>query len=127
EILSCLGAWMTDSKAVFGPAPSAGLESVNKIDRTRIEESVKLREHYFRGLNAALATGDLLCFPTSPTIAPLKGSKAHDRSKDYYQRALSVTSIAGVARLPQVSLPLGEVNGAPIGLSFAAANNADAH
>jgi amidase len=127
EILSCLGDWMADSKATFGPAPTAGLEFVNKIDRTRIEDSVKLREHYFRRLNTTLAGGDLLCLPTSPTTAPLKGSQAYDRSQDYYQRALSLTSIAGAARLPQVSLPLGNVDGVPIGLSLAAAHHCDAY
>jgi amidase len=84
-----------------------------------------LREHYYRRLNSALASGDLLCIPTAPTVAPLKGSKAYDRSSDYYWRALSLTSIAGVARLPQVSMPLARVNGAPIGLSFVAARDRD--
>jgi amidase len=125
EILSTLGAWMAESKAVFGPAPTSGLEFVKKIDRTRINESVELRERYCRGMNHSLADGALLCFPTSPTVAPLKGSKAYDRSHDYYQRALSMNAIAGISRLPQVSLPLGNVNGAPVGLSLAAGYGAD--
>ena len=111
----------TTRKPAFGPAPSAGLEFVGKLDRTRMSEAIHLREHYFRRLNTALAAGDLLCLPTSPTIAPLKGSKAYDRKSDYYQRTLSLTAIAGVGRLPQISMPLGNVDGAPIGLSLAAA------
>jgi amidase len=125
ETMSCLGAWMAESQPSFGPAPTAGLESVKKIDRTRIGESIELREHYFRRLNSALAAGDLLCLPTAPTIAPLKGSKAYDRSQDYYLRTLSVTAIAGVARLPQISMPLANVSGVPIGLSLAATHGAD--
>jgi amidase len=31
---------------------------------------------------------------------------------------LSLTSIAGLARLPQVSIPAGRVNGCPVGLSL---------
>ena len=127
EIMSCLGDWMAESKATFGPAPSAGLKFVAKIDRTRIGESVELREHYFRRLNGNLVAGDLLCLPTAPTTAPLKGSKAYDRNHDYYQRTLSINAIAGVARLPQISMPLGDVNGVPIGLSLAAAHGADAY
>jgi amidase len=125
EFESCLGGWIADAKPEFGPALTTGLEFVKKLDRTRIGESVALREHYYRGLNAALSKGDLLCLPTAPTVAPLKGSKAYDRSSDYYWRTLSMTSIAGIARLPQVSMPLADVDGAPIGLSLIAARDRD--
>lgn len=125
EFQSCLGGWIADSKPEFGPALTAGLEFLKKLDRTRIGESVGLRDHYHRRLNSALASGDLLCLPTAPTVAPLKGSKAYDRSNDYYWRTLSLTAIAGVARLPQISMPLAHVDGAPIGLSLVAARDRD--
>jgi amidase len=127
EVLSTLGDWIMHSGAEFGPAPTAGLEYIRKIDRTRIGESVEIRERYCRQLNIALANGDLICLPTAPTIAPLKGSKAYDRTQDYYFRALSTTSVAGVARLPQVSMPLANVSGVPIGLSLAGAWGTDQH
>jgi amidase len=125
EMMSCLGPWIASSKATFGPAPTAGLEFIKKLDRTLIHESVKLREQLCDRLNSSLSKGDLLCLPSAPAIAPLKGSKAYDRSCDYYQRTLSLTAIAGVGRLPQISLPLGNVAGAPIGLSLAAAHHRD--
>jgi amidase len=125
EMQSCLGAWIADAKPTFGPAPSAGLEFVKKLDRTRIGESVELREHLCERLNAALASGDLLCIPSAPTIAPLKGSKAYDRNSDYYRRTLSLTTIAGVGRLPQVSMPVASASSAPTGLSILAARNND--
>ena len=96
-----------------------------KLDRTRIGESVGLREHYARRLDATLATGGLLCLPTVATPAPFKGSKAYDRSSDYYWRTLSINAIAGVGRLPQVSMPLGQVDGALVGLSLLAARGRD--
>jgi amidase len=125
EFQSTLGSWIADAKPAFGPALVAGLEFVKKLNRTRIGESVGLREHYARRLNAALASGDLLCLPTVPTPAPLKGSKAYDRTGDYYWRTLAITAIAGVARLPQVTMPLGQADGAPVGLSLLAAHGRD--
>jgi amidase len=125
EFQSTLGSWIADAKPAVGPALATGLDFVKKIDRTRIGESVGLREHYARRLNAALASGDLLCLPTAPTAAPPKNSKAYDRSSDYYWRTLSINAIAGIARLPQVSMPLGQVNGAPVGLSLLAARGRD--
>jgi amidase len=125
EFQSTLGSWIADAKPAVGPALFAGLDFLKKLDRTRIGESVGLREHYARRLNDSLASGDLLCFPTVPTPAPLKGSNAHDRSSDYYWRTLSINAIAGVGRLPQVSMPLGQVDGAPVGLSLLAARGRD--
>jgi amidase len=120
EFESCLGGWIADARPVLGPALLAGLEFVKKIDRTRVGEAFGLRDHYSRRLGAALSSGDLLCFPTAPTVAPLKGSKAYDRNSDYYRLTLSMNAIAGVGRLPQVTMPLGQVDGAPIGLSLVA-------
>jgi amidase len=118
EAWSSLGTWIEDAKPTIGPATAAGFQFIKSLDRTRIGEAIGRREYYCRQLNCALASHDLLCFPTAPTIAPLKGAGCYDRGSDYYQRTLALTSIAGVARLPQVSMPLGKTADAPIGLSL---------
>jgi amidase len=48
-------------------------------------------------------------------------------STNYYPAALALTSLAGVGRLPHVSLPLGECSGAPLGLSLLAGHGRDAY
>lgn len=126
EFASCVGGWIDDARPTLGPAMLAGLEFVAKIDRTRVGEAIGLREHFARQIDAALRPADVLCLPTAPSIAPLKGSKAYDRNSDYYRQTLSINSIAGVGRLPQVSMPVGVVEGAPIGLSLVGARGTDA-
>ena len=68
--------------------------------------------------------------PTTPALAPLKGTVVSRgqaaAGDDYYPRMLSLTSIAGIGRLPQVSLPLAESGGVPVGLSLLAAQGRDA-
>jgi amidase len=125
EYQSNLGGWIAEAKPTLGPAMLAGVESVKRLDRTRIGESIAIREHYSRQLNATLASGDLLCLPTTPALAPLKGSNAYDRSSDYYWRTLSINAIAGIGRLPQVCMPLGQVDGVPVGLSLVAGRGRD--
>jgi hypothetical protein len=53
--------------------------------------------------------------PTTPALASLKGTiapRGHVSNGDnYYSRALSLTSVAGIGRLPLVSLPLAEFSG----------------
>ncbi len=125
EFASCVGSWIADARPKLGPAMLAGLEFVGKIDRTRVGEAIGLREYFARQIDAALRQGDLLCLPTAPSIAPLKGSKAYDRNSDYYRQTLSINAVAGVGRLPQVSMPLGAVEGSPIGLSLVGRRGAD--
>jgi amidase len=125
EALSSLGGWLAETNPEFGPATQAGFEYIRGLDRTRIGEAVGRREHYFRLLRRALGRRDLVCVPTAPTVAPVKGSISYDRKGDYYRRALSLTAIAGVGRLPQVSMPLATVGSVPIGLSLIAAHGED--
>jgi amidase len=47
------------------------------------------------------------------------------RASPYYRRALSLTAIAGIGRLPQITLPLAEADGVPVGLSLIGAQDTD--
>jgi amidase len=125
EVDSCLGAWVAATKPKFGPAAAAGFELVYQLDGSRVGDAVRMREQLSRALNGTLGPRDLLCIPTAPILAPIKGTASHDRHGDYYSRTISLTSIAGVARLPQVSMPLGNVGGVPIGLSLVGARGED--
>jgi amidase len=95
-----------------------------------VSPAAQRREAYFRRLKAFLGPNDLLCMPTTPALAPLKGTiepRGHAAAGDYYPRTLSLTSVAGIGRLPQVSLPLAESSGrVPVGLSLLAASGRDA-
>jgi amidase len=119
--------WIDDPHPQVGPAAAAGLKflrGVRDLKSQRIMAVGTRREHYCNQLFGTLG-GNILCFPTTPTIAPLKGETSYDRGGDYYERTLSLTSIAGVSRLPQVSMPLGAVSGSPIGLSIACGEGDD--
>jgi amidase len=125
EIASSLGAWITAARPEFGPATKISFEMVNGFDRSRLAEVILERERLYRGLGRGLVANDLLCMPTTPAVAPLKNS-GQDRRSDYYRRALSLTSLAGIGRLPQVSIPVARAD-APVGLSLAGARGEDMH
>jgi amidase len=71
-----------------------------------------------RRLEKLLRPGDLLCLPTTPRPAPLRGLEVEDIEIAYRHRAMALLCSAGLAGLPQISLPLGAVGGLPIGLSL---------
>jgi amidase len=128
EAESCLGAWVAAAKPDFGPIIRQNFEMIRTLDRSTIGIAVERREKYFHRMNSFLKKNDLLCMPTTPSPAPLKGTiKQREQSgPGYYPRTLSLTSVAGVARLPQLTLPLTNLSGVPLGLSLLARNGEDA-
>jgi amidase len=131
EIWSCFGAWMESVKPTLAPRTRVNFEMAKNFDRNLVGEAIRTRERYFRRLANFLGPHDLLCIPTVPAVARLKGKPGEDRrgqsKRRYYPRTLSITAIAGLGRLPEVSLPLGEVDGVPVGLSLLAAHGRDAY
>lgn len=129
EIGSCLDAWIEETKPAFGPEAARNFDLVKNLDRRRVGPAARRREEYSLRLRAFLEPNDLLCMPTAPALAPLKntvGPRGSATAGDYYPRTLSLTSVAGIGRLPQVSLPLSEARGVPVGLSLLAASGRDA-
>lgn len=95
--------------------------STAKIDLTW---AALMREEARARLGYLLLPGTILCMPTTPSIAPLKNQSlpAMDRARD---RINCLCAHGGLAGHPQVNLPLGEVDGAPVGLSILAARGED--
>ncbi|MBV9281034.1 MAG: amidase [Chloroflexi bacterium] len=126
EIWSSLGSWIESAKPEFGPHIARSFELSRTADRTRINAAVQERERLFRVLRSFLGPHDLLCLPTRSGLPPLRAAADVDRrASPYYRRTLSLTAIAGVGRLPQITLPLAESGGVPVGLSLIAAQDRD--
>lgn len=127
EIEASLGAWVASARPSFGPLIAANFALLAAIDRPRLPQCVARRERLAARLAAALAGGRLLCIPTTSAPAPHKGQLFGDRRDDPYMSAtLTLQTFASIGRLPQITVPAGEVDGAPVGLSFLAAAGADA-
>jgi amidase len=128
EIKSCLGAWIVDTQPAFDPTIAASFELTNQLDRRRILKAVERRERHYRRLHSFLAPHDLLCMPTTPTLAPFKDGASLRASSDsgYYPRTLALTCLAGIGRLPQLSLPVARSADVPVGLSLLARRGQDA-
>ena len=124
EAWACHGQWITSEKPALGPgvkerfawAATVGLEDITRA-RAR-------REEIARRMAEMLGGRAVLALPSAPGIALLRNSppKVLD---DLRARALPILSIAGLAGLPQVSLPLAKLDGCPLGLSLIAARGND--
>ncbi|KTD36795.1 glutamyl-tRNA(Gln) amidotransferase subunit A [Legionella nautarum] len=128
EIWGSLGSWVENDKPELGPRTKVTLSNAKALDRTLIGNARYLREKCFTKLEEFLSPTDIIIMPTTPGLPPLKGSIGADMMKDstYYPHTSAITSFAGVAQLPQASIPAAETaEGIPVGLSILARNRED--
>jgi amidase len=118
------GAWVDRVKPNFGPGVKERMEWVSAIDPRKLGQAKVRREEIARHMNDLLADCAVLVMPTVPGIAPLKNTPAADID-EFRGRALGLLCVAGLARLPQVNLPLARLDGCPLGLSLLAARGGD--
>jgi amidase len=126
EFESTLGGWIEHHKPELGRAFSLAYRNVQAFERSRVMDSIDLCERLFEGISDALPPGTVVCFPTTPMVAPLKGSLSTiDAVSNFYRRTMALASFSGVGRLPEISAPLLGAEGCPVGLSIAAAHDQD--
>jgi amidase len=94
------------------------------LTEQQIREAVAVREQVRRRMDEVFANGGFVCLPTAVVPAPLRGLPASSK-KDIQGRLSHLTCIAGTTGRPQLSLPLGEVNGLPVGLSLMGNHGSD--
>jgi amidase len=125
EIWANHGPWITGTRPDFAPAIAARLAAASKLDPTEIAakkaEHARVRDH----IDGLIGEGDVLCLPTSPRIAPLRGTEQHELEVVYRHQAMCLLCVAGLGGLPQVSLPLATFDGCPLGLSLIGRRGAD--
>jgi amidase len=124
EIWRELGPWITATRPRFGPAIAPRFADAATITADDVARFAPRRAGFIRRLRALLADGTGLVIPTAPCIALRKDTSGEEIGA-FYPRALTLTSIAGHAGLPQITVPAPEVEGCPIGLSILAAAGHD--
>ena len=124
EVWAQHGAWVTSVKPQLGPGVRQRIEWTATIDPAEIPPAKAKREEITLRMEGMLADGAVLMLPTLPGIAPPCNSPPA-ATEDLRARAMSLLCIAGLARLPQVTLPLATLDGCPLGLSLIARRGAD--
>jgi amidase len=124
EVWAQHGAWVTRVNPNLGPGVRQRVEWTATIDPAEIPPARVRREEIALHMDCLLADGAVLMLPTLPGIAPPCNSPPA-ATEDLRARAMSLLCIAGLARLPQITLPLASLDGCPLGLSLIAARGAD--
>ena len=124
EIHAQLGDWVARVQPRLGPGVRERMQWVATISAEDVARAQTVRDAARRRMDELLAGGAVLVLPTVPDIAPLLNTPAAALD-DFRARAMSLLCIAGLAGLPQVSLPLATLQGCPLGVSLLAARGND--
>lgn len=118
------GAWIAGSERMLGPGVKERFEHGAAIDAVTAQFETERRVSFRLELADLLGEDGVLVLPTAPGAAPLKAA-SFDDLQTYRERALRLLCLSGLSGFPQITLPLGLVDGAPFGLSLLGPKNSD--
>ena len=116
--------WIERTRPNFGPGIRERFAWASTVSEFDVTEAQKRRELFSERVYNLLSDGSVLCLPTSPGIAPECGASGVELD-DFRGRAMALLCAAGLAGLPQISLPLARLKHCPLGLSLVARRGAD--
>ena len=112
EIRSCLGTWIDATRPDFGPVIEASFALTTSLDRRRVAEAIHSRDALTGGSVPHWGRGTSSSCPRRPHWHRGRGHRCRGRNSPIQRAerrtipAPALTSVAGIGRLPQVSLPL---------------------
>jgi amidase len=130
QILQGREAWETARDWIDRVNPRFSFEVAERyrfassISDADVEAARMSREAVIKRMTAVLSDGAVVCLPTTPTPAPLRGERLSTRDA-LRPRISTLTCVAGTTGTPQINLPLAEVDGLPVGLSLLGARGSD--
>lgn len=111
------GSWLSEHDRGLGPGVKERFAFGATVTKEEVEADGVRRDAFRSELAGLLGENGLLVMPTVPGAAPLRDAAFEDL-QTYRERALRLLCLSGLTGFPQITLPLGRVEGAPFGISL---------
>jgi amidase len=111
------GAWITANRPQFAAPIEARWKFASTVSADAAEEARREVARIRRYVRATLGEDGVAVLPSAAGVAPLRSATGRE-VEEARTRTLRITCIAGLAGLPQVSIPLRTPDGLPIGVSL---------
>ena len=111
------GPWIERRKPALNPACRTRFEAASKVTREQYVAATAKRSGVSARMHEILGQNRVLVQPTMPGVAP-RNDASEEEFEAFRGRALPTLCIAGLAGLPQISLPMMTIDGSPVGLSL---------
>nr|WP_312148651.1 amidase family protein [Paenibacillus odorifer] len=124
EIWETHGVWIENEKPVFGPDIAARFSWAASLAEEDHSVAKCKQKEISNHLRLLLGEDNCLVIPTVPGPAPLRGGDLRQLEENR-SGAMMLSCIAGLAGLPQVTIPMLSTSGLPLGLSVIAGHGQD--
>ncbi|MEC5386623.1 amidase [Uliginosibacterium sp. H3] len=111
------GNWIEQHAPVFAPAIAARWQHASTVTCAQAGAANTQRARIRERVRDLLGHDAIAVVPSAASLAPLRESSGA-QIDDIRARTLRICCIAGLAGLPQVSIPLSSAQGAPLGVSL---------
>jgi amidase len=113
------GDWIKKVKPIFGSGVASRFKARANVTSDELAVARIQRDAIAAHLSELLVNGNIIALPASPGIAPIIGGD--DSDIDPFRECNEpIGCISGLGRLPQITIPLAELDGFPLGLGLAA-------
>ncbi|WP_046225878.1 amidase [Paenibacillus dauci] len=116
--------WIEQVQPVFAPDIADRFAWASMLKREEQSEAFTKMNTVRDSLRTLLGTDSLMILPTATGPAPSLHIQGEDSERRRSQ-TMQLSSIAGLAGLPQITIPTGTIDGAPVGLSIIAGAHQD--
>lgn len=117
EAWAAHGDWISSGDRKLAPAIYDRFAFGRTVSLTDALEEGRKRAEFRAWLAGVLADDGFIVMPTVPCPAPLSRSTPGEFAT-FREQAIRMLCWSGLSGFPQISLPLGEVDGAPFGISL---------
>ncbi|WP_309085151.1 amidase [Chelativorans sp.] len=117
EAWASQASFLSQKDRGLGPGVKERFAFGRSITGAMVEEARQRRRDFQGDFSALMRPDMVVVMPTQPSAAPLKIATLEEQ-ESYRHRGLALTCLAGLLGWPQISIPLGEVHGAPFGISL---------
>ena len=117
EALATFREWIESTNPRLSMRVARMLVAAEAVTPAERQWAELMRHEVRSRLRDLLGTGSVLCLPTTPFPAPPIGLPL-SRQNDLGLRIASLTAVAGLSGLPQLSVPGARADGRPVGLSM---------
>lgn len=125
EIWKHDGTFIEKYQPTFGPGVKERFAFAKTVHDKDLTEQESLCEQAVRHINGLLADSSVLILPTLPG-AGLKLDCSPDDMNAFRSKMSASFCLGGLAGVPWITLPLAEIDGAPLGVSLVSACGTDA-
>ncbi|MGN6747494.1 MAG: amidase [Xanthobacteraceae bacterium] len=124
DVWETFGAFVTKAKPKLGPGVKERMDFAASVTSEQASRSREILAGARAHVLKCVPPGTIMALPSAPSIAPLLTATG-EALEQFRVRTMRLTCIAGLAGLPQISIPVGTVSGCPVGLSFIGWSGAD--